>query len=318
MAERRTVTALELCACAIAALGIGLAWSGDAAARTSHGGKPRAAFLADVRSFVVTSRTSGRAYQISVALPDGYSPRHSPYPVLYASDANAEFGTVVETARLLAFGRAIPGVVVVGVGYPNPGQGFRASNVSRTFDLTPTADPDWIRTEGPAGMPQPVPAPDRSGGAPQFLAFLRTQLVPLIERRYNVSHEDRAFAGHSLGGLFGTYALLEGGGLFHRFVIMSPSLWWDHYAVLKLEDAYAASGKPMAARVFFSTGALEDGTGGHPMTSDARSFADKLAGRSYRDLELKSQVFEGEDHGSAMFGALSRGLRFVYGKSAAN
>jgi len=47
----------------------------------------------------MTSEASKRVYQISVALPDSYSAQHEPYPVLYAADANSEFGTVVETAR---------------------------------------------------------------------------------------------------------------------------------------------------------------------------------------------------------------------------
>src|SRR5271170_1617528 len=98
------------------------------------------AFLPDTKSWVVKSSTSGRTYQISVALPDGYTMDHPPYPVLYAADANAEFGIVVETARLLSLSRQIPDLVIVGIGYPNSGQGFKASRAPRTLDLTPTAD----------------------------------------------------------------------------------------------------------------------------------------------------------------------------------
>ncbi len=289
----------------VAGLALGLA------AETSAAPAP-AAFMTDVRSFLVNSPQTGQTYQISVALPDGYGRRHAPYPVLYAPDANAEFGTLVETARLLAFGRAIPDLVVVGIGYPKPGQGFRAANVGRTLDLTPTSDPEWIRSSAKDSMPQPVPVPGRSGGGPRFLGFLATQLIPLIERRYNVSREDRALAGHSFGGLFATYALLKGNGLFRRFVIGSPSLWWDHQAMLRVEEAYAASGRPLAARVFLSSGADEDGTGGHPMATDFKAFAERLKARAYRGLDLQTHVFEGEDHGSVLGATLSRGLRFIY------
>ena len=84
-------------------------------------------YLAGVKSWVMTSQASHRKYQISVALPDGYSKEHLPYPILYGVDANAQFGTLVEAARLLAFLREIPDLVVVGIGYPNPGIGFKAS-----------------------------------------------------------------------------------------------------------------------------------------------------------------------------------------------
>ena len=63
------------------------------------------AFLANVESRVVTSAISGRMYQISVALPFGYADSTKAYPVLYAVDANGQFGTVVETVRLLRLGR---------------------------------------------------------------------------------------------------------------------------------------------------------------------------------------------------------------------
>jgi hypothetical protein len=79
------------------------------------------AFLADVTSSVMKASSTGRSYQVSVALPAGYSKQHAAYPVLYAADANPEFGTVVETARVFA---EIPDLVIVGIGYPNSGQGF--------------------------------------------------------------------------------------------------------------------------------------------------------------------------------------------------
>jgi predicted alpha/beta superfamily hydrolase len=34
-----------------------------------------------------------------------------------------------------------------------------------------------------------------------------------MEQNYSVSHEDRAWFGHSFGGLFGTYALFNSQGL---------------------------------------------------------------------------------------------------------
>jgi len=55
------------------------------------------------------------------------------------------------------------------------------------------------------------------------LAFIRDELVPSIEAKYNVSAGDRAWGGYSLGGLFGLYALLNDGSPFQRFLIGSPS-----------------------------------------------------------------------------------------------
>lgn len=248
------------------------------------------AFIRDVKTWMMTSEDD-RTYKISVALPAGYSESGSAYRVLYVTDANAEFGIAVETARLNA-----PGTVVVGIGYDNPGQGFAASGVPRTLDLTPTD----------IGVATP------SGGAPEFLSFLRDELVPRIEGDFHVDAGDRALMGHSFGGLFATYTLLHNEGLFQRFVIASPSLWWDEHTILDTENEYAAENDALDARVFLSVGSLEETTTGFPMTSDMTSFATTLADRGYAGLELGGHVFEDETHLSVIGASFSRGLRFIY------
>ncbi|MGP0072601.1 MAG: alpha/beta hydrolase [Bryobacteraceae bacterium] len=274
------------------------------------------AFLVDTTSRIVTASASKRTYQISVALPGGYTKKHPAYPVLYAADANSEFGTVVETARILSFSKDIPDLVIVGIGYPNPGQGLKASNAARTLDLTPTPDPAWVREQAKASLAQGVPPAEASGGAPEFLSFIRGELVPSIEKTYNVSHQDRAWFGHSFGGLFGTYALFNNDGLFNRFIIGSPSLWWNNRAILSIEDTFAASKRPLPARVFFSVGLLEQRMAPQmPMVSDLRAFNERLKRRNYQGLELQTHFFEDEDHGSVIAATISRGLRFIYSNS---
>lgn len=247
-------------------------------------------FIRDVKTWMMTSE-DGRTYKISVALPAGYTESGSAYRVLYVTDANSEFGIAVETARLNA-----PGTVVVGIGYDNPGQGFAASGVPRTLDLTPTD----------IGVATP------SGGAPEFLSFLRDELVPRIEGDFHVDAGDRALMGHSFGGLFATYTLLHNQGLFQRFVIASPSLWWDEHTILDVESEYAAANDTLDARVFLSVGSLEETTTGFPMTSDMTRFASTLSDRAYTGLELGGHVFEDETHLSVIGASFSRGLRFIY------
>jgi uncharacterized protein len=286
------------------------------AGRASQETAPRA-FLTDTSSWVMTSSVSGRTYQISVALPDGYHQEHAPYPVLYAADANTVFGAVVETARILAFAHEVPELVIVGIGYPNPGQGFKASWAPRTLDLTPTADPSWLKEDAKDSQALGVPPAEASGGAPEFLNFLRDELVPSMERTYRVSHQDRAWFGHSFGGLFGAYALLHNDGLFQRFVIGSPSLWWNHRVLFSMEESFAASGKPLPVRTFFSVGLLEEQMGPrYPMVTDLRAFVQRLEHRKYKGLELQAHYFEDETHGSVVPATISRGLRFAYSQSA--
>jgi predicted alpha/beta superfamily hydrolase len=293
--------------------------AGCSSARVGSGSAARetapAAFLTDTRSWVMTSSASHRTYQISVALPDGYDGHHPAYPVLYAADANTEFGALVETARLLAFEHDIPGLVIVGIGYPNAGQGFKASWNPRTLDLTPTPDPPWLKEDAKESRALGVPPAEATGGAPEFLAFLRNELVPSIERSYAVSPQDRAWFGHSFGGLFGAYALLHNDGLFGRFVIGSPSLWWNDRVLFSMEESFAASGKALPVRAFFSVGLLEEQMDPrYQMVTNLRAFVQRLEQRRYRGLALQAHYFDEETHASVVPATISRGLRFVYSR----
>ncbi len=267
----------------------------------------RAPYLADVSTWLVKSAQSKRTYQISVALPNGYATNHESYPVLFAADANGEFGMLVETARLLSWSEEIPDLVIVGIGYANPGQGFKASFAPRSMDLTPTASPGMLAFLQDFAKNVNDPAPEAIGGAPGFLNFIRMELVPSIQKKYNVSHEDRAWFGHSLGGLFGVYAMLNNDGLFRRFLIGSPSLWWDNKVMFNSEESYHASHKSLPARVYFAVGAEEDS-----MVSDLQNFAAQVKAHDYQGLEFDTQVFEGETHMSVIPTTISRGLRYLY------
>src|SRR3546814_18410484 len=51
-------------------------------------------------------------------------------------------------------------------------------------------------------------------------------ILPFIEARYRTG-ERRAVMGESLAGLFVIDTLVRQADLFHDYVAVSPSLWWD-------------------------------------------------------------------------------------------
>ena len=124
---------------------------------------------------VITSEITGRTYEISVALPRGYGESTETYPVLYTTDANGSFGTVVEATRILRLPDEVPELINVGVGYPR-GRFWNALS-PRAKDLTPTSDSEW---EKEAAIRRPeFPTPEGSGGAPGFLRFVKEELIPV-------------------------------------------------------------------------------------------------------------------------------------------
>ena len=277
------------------------------------------------------SRFVAQEFQIFVALPPGAEPGKK-YPVIYALDANGEFGTVTETVRLAGFGAPeIPPAVVVGIGYPVDGM-EKTLNL-RTRDYTPTNDTAFATYAASLWGNGEAPTP---GGAAAFLRFIKEELKPFIEKSYPVDPADATLIGHSFGGLFATYALFHEPGTFQRFVIASPSLWWDHQVSLQYEKEYAAAHKDLAASVFLSVGGLESTAElkkaipsfPEPMKSAALGYYDRngwpemveliepfgrtLAGRRYPSLRLATYVFPGETHSSVMSMIASRGLRQVF------
>lgn len=68
-----------------------------------------------------------------------------------------------------------------------------------------------------------------SGGAYEFLSFIKDRVLPLsiklIEDKIKTNIDSKILFGHSFGGIFTLYTLLEDSLLFDEYFIVSPSLW---------------------------------------------------------------------------------------------
>jgi enterochelin esterase-like enzyme len=153
--------------------------------------------LLNTEQFSVTSK-GGLEYRLDVSLPPKYSTTTAVrYPALYLLDGNLEFAIAAETQRLVNM-EGGPELIIVGIGYQedDPAVYTEKYAANRTRDYTPT-----VLAEDPQG-----------GQAQAFLAFLRDELIPMIDRRYRTDPADRGLGGHSLGGLFTTTPLQHESG----------------------------------------------------------------------------------------------------------
>ena len=84
-----------------------------------------------------------------------------------------------------------------------------------------------------------------TGGAPQFLSFIETQLIPKMEQDYNAdtTRASRVILGHSYGGLFGGYAYCVNNKVFGNYILLSPSFWFDNLVELQMEKDNRAINK---------------------------------------------------------------------------
>ena len=162
-------------------------------------------------SFTVASRVLGEARLVNVHTPRDYRAGAAAFPALYMPDGglDEDFPHVVNTVdSLAALGRIRP-VIVVGI-----------PNTQRRRDLT-----------GPTRVPSDSAIAPRVGGSAAFRQFIRTELMPEIERRYRTTPE-RAIIGESLAGLFIVETFLEDPTLFTHYVALDPSVWWNQGALV--------------------------------------------------------------------------------------
>ena len=236
-----------------------------------------------------------------------------PRTTLVVTDADGLFGLVVDTVRLMQIPGLVPPMTVVGVGYPDASSILDTVEL-RARDLTPT----------------PMTAFPGSGGGDAFADFLADELRPWLDQVHAAPAAEVTYFGHSLGGLFGIHVLLTRPSLFDRYIISSPSLWWDDGRMFATETAKPST-PPKAAQVVFGIGALETDSGrrlearrlpqGNPfkpppahldMVDDLRRFVDQLQSRNHPDLDMHSITLEDEFHATVPGVVLSRALRWFY------
>ena len=241
-------------------------------------------------------------YEIHVALPSNYSESDENYPVVYYLDAYYWGGIVIETYRLLRAFNEIPPLILVGISYPDA-TGTEAFRY-RSRDFIPTEINEQNMGE------YVVASPPASGGANKFLAFMKEELKPLIERNYRVNKEESGILGYSNGALFGAYVLFHDPSTFNNYLLGSPALDLDDFVTLKYEEEYYSKSKELHAKVFLSAGTEE----WERIIVSWLKLKNRLESRNYEGLDLMIKAFEGENHTSNIPGTISRGFRELYGR----
>ena len=245
--------------------------------------------LTSAHSFVLRDPKTQVGYRIYVALPQGYDGGTKSYTVLFLLDADNAFALAAQAYRLLRVDSTTPDLLLVGIGYDLTGA---ARRTRRERDLTPTrlaANPD-------------------TGDAGAFLTFLADTIIPTIDARYRTLPTDRGLFGHSIGGLFALYALVDRPDVFRRYIVSSPSLWWDGAVILQHERRFSQNRTALPRSIFMSVGSEEPAD----MLEFFKPFADALKSRGYASLQFETAVLPSERHFTAFSAAFLRGLRVVY------
>jgi predicted alpha/beta superfamily hydrolase len=260
----------------------------------------------------ITSKSLGRTYEVLVSLPDSYEANASHrFPVLFVTDANYAFPLVRSlAARVGSHGAGLEDFVLVGLSYAKGD----TPEFSRRRDYTPTPRADF---DGSSDMPGRKP---EFGQSAAYRDFIANEVFPLVAGHYRVDMDRRIFAGHSYGALLGAYILVTQPEMFQRYILSSPSLWFDDKALLAKEIEYAKGHQDMVAEVFLTVGEFETiaPTPGDErynteddLVGDMQLLQRRLEARNYPGLRIQSQVLVGEDHLSGNPVAFTRGLKWA-------
>ncbi len=277
---------------------------------------------------------AGAPYRIIVATPAGPAPAGG-YPVIYVVDGNAWTSLVSEIIRInvgLGIQSRVEPAVVVGIGYPVDGA-FDLTR--RDLDLTPPVPGGYL---SPSGDKNPT------GGDVALMNFIDAVVKPVIDARFKIDLTRQTLLGHSLGGLFTLNTMLNRPQSFQTYVALSPSIYWDHRALLRDAPNFVKKAARLKKlRVFLSVGDLEQhvtpayiaharvvlrseaktDAEADKQLSEMEAFSKKVtmvdnarrlaALLTAEHVDTEFVEFPGEDHFSVVPAALGRAVPFVLG-----
>jgi predicted alpha/beta superfamily hydrolase len=229
-----------------------------------------------------SSRFLAKKRDLIVYTPGIYEKRPDlQFPVLYLEDGQNLFDPatsfipgvywqVGETADALIAQGAIQPLVIVGI--YNTGK-------QRVNEYTPTRD----RKLG-------------GGKADKYGRLLVEELQPFIESRYRIAQgpENKGLGGSSLGGLLTIYLGMQYPQVFGRLAVLSPSVWWNHRAILQ---SVARAKLPQRPRIWLDVGTSEGGT---RTVEHVTALRDALLQKGWQEnRDLHFEIFPGAQHNEA-------------------
>jgi uncharacterized protein len=233
---------------------------------------------------------------LNIYLPEGYNQSDSTkYPVIYLLDgsANEDFIHIVGLVQFNNFEwiNQIPKSIVVGI-----------ASVDRERDFTfPTTSKE-----------QKIRFPT-SGHSDKFISFIEKELQPFIELKYRANN-DKTIIGQSLGGLFAAEVLLKRPALFDKYIIVSPSLWWDNGSLLNQNSILLTESFNQQTGIYIGVGkeGLTPTEIPRVMEVDANLLADKIKGTKSKKVKVFFDYLPQENHATIMHQAVSNSFRLLY------
>ncbi|HEY0040579.1 MAG TPA: alpha/beta hydrolase-fold protein [Flavisolibacter sp.] len=239
----------------------------------------------------IQSKQLGEKRTLNIYLPEGYKANDTvKYPVIYLLDGSADedFIHIVGLVQFNSFEwiNQVPKSIVVGIATVDRRRDF-------TFPTTIKRDKEAYPTTGHSN---------------RFISFLEKEVQPFIQTKYK-TNASKTIIGQSLGGLLATEILHKNPTLFTKYIIVSPSLWWDNGSLLKQAvsnfentDIYIGVGKE----------GLTPTEVPRVMEVDANVLADKIKRQKNNRVNVYFDYLPLENHATILHQAVSNAFRLLY------
>ncbi|MDA6069671.1 alpha/beta hydrolase-fold protein [Flavobacterium sp. AC] len=244
----------------------------------------------------IQSKELGEKRILNIYLPEGYKAEHTTkYPVIYLLDGSAD-EDFIHIAGLVQFNsfewiNQVPKSIVVGI-----------ATVDRRRDFT-----------YPTNIEKDKKRFATSGHSDKFIAFIEKELQPFIDKKYKTTHS-KTIIGQSLGGLLETEILLKKPTLFNKYVIVSPSIWWDNGSLLNQESTIFQENFNQQTDIYIAVGkeGLTPTEIPRVMEVDANLLAEKIKATKSKNIKVYFDYFPQENHATILHPAASNSFKFFY------
>jgi len=247
-----------------------------------------------------STAVKGEVYPIEIVLPEAYDSTLR-YPIVYVTDWWFSSQIVLGLCNTLSQADAVIPFIIVGIS--NHGE-LNDWRLERFRDLTPTNIPEDDHPDSLGVAKRGI-----TGGSPNFLKFIKEELIPTVEEKFLSDTINRGIVGYSLGGLFSAFVLTEEPQLFQHYLIGSPSLSYDDSEVIKSLERMPSNKLLTVKTVFISVGEEESGNS----LKGFADFRDLILEKDLPNIKLESIIIEDADHSSAVDPTIIEGFQFLYG-----
>jgi len=256
-------------------------------------------------AFRLYSKNVLDSFSIFVNLPNDYNPQQKEkYPVVYLLDANLYFDILATTINKYSEVGLVPPVILVGIGYKDIPTMDSLRNRDNTY---PMAIPEYHMNV--------------SGGANKFLSFINNELIPKIDKEYNIDTSKRVLMGHSLGGYFTAYTILQDllgkSTCFNSYIAASPSLHYNKYYLLsQLNETAGQKNRRKKIKTYITFGGQEDAESKTDSSivklTDLTNHLSNLFSVKQADYIIyKNDIFSNLDHMDTQIPTFIKGLQWT-------